>query len=184
MAEYLKIFLTNLGGTTVGVLGLGLLCKTWISALVTEGIKAEYGEVLEILKARLLNDAKIQDKQVAALVSLHVLLIDMMPARESEDQDWEDAVMIVGFDISKHQASLQTFDKEFGILLPESVRSMLSEARNAANDANIPQSIGSIEDVRGNMIRKGSFARKMVDALMEARQELEKDVFGRTVAVK
>jgi hypothetical protein len=184
MSDFLNIFLSNLGGTTVGVLVLGFLFKTWISTRLTEGIKAEYGEVLETLKTRLANDAKIHEKRVQALEALHATLIELMPTRESEDQDWEDAMMVVGFDVDKHRATLRAFDKDFGVLLPEGVRSMLSEARDAANDANLPQSIKSNEDLNDDLVRKGTFARKMVEALMRAKHELEKDVFARTVAVK
>lgn len=168
----------------MAVLVLGYLSKTWISTRLTEGIKAEYGEVLENLKIRLANDAKILEKRVTALAALHALLTDLMPTRVNEDQDYEDAMMVVGFDMDKHQTGLRAFDKNYGVLLPASVRSMLSEARNAANDANLLRPIGSSEDLNNDLIRKGVFARKMVDALMEARQELEKDVFARTFEVK
>jgi len=103
MSEILTIFLSNLGGTAVGVLVLGFLFKTWISARLTEGIKAEYGEILETLKTRLANDAKIHEKRVHALEALHAILLELMPTRESEDQEWEDAMMVVGFDVGKPQ---------------------------------------------------------------------------------
>jgi len=184
MSDFLTVFLTNLGGTTASVLALGFLFKTWVSTRLTEGIKAEYGVVLETLKNRLANDSKIQEKRVDALEALHAMLTDLMPSREFEGQDWEDAMRVVGFDIDKHQASLRAFDKTFGILIPERVRSMLAEARDAACDANLPQAIRSAEDLNDDVIRKGTFARKMVEALIGTRHELEKDVFGRTVAVK
>lgn len=184
MSEFLTEFLANLGGTTVSVLALGFLFKTWISTRLTEGIKAEYVEALEKFKYLLANDAKIQEKRVNALDALHAMLTDLMPPRENDGQDWEDAMMVVGFDIDKHQASLRAFDKDFGILIPESVRTMLAEARDAASDANLPQSIRSAEDLNEDLTRKGDLARKMVEALIGARHELEKDVFGRTVQVK
>lgn len=180
VSEFLSTFLSTIGGTAVALLVLGFLFRAWISARLTEGIKAEYGELLELLKSRLANTSKIQEKRVAALDALHSILVDLIPIRQHEDEDWDAVMQTLGLDMDKHQEALRKFDREFGSFLPQVVRNKFSEACGAVGEANLPTQMRSSEDLEGDLVWKGVHAKTMFAALEAAKSLLEQDIYSRT----